>query len=283
MIYMLFVVTMYTICSSNDKYAVSKAKYNGSELTFLMAAGTLPFLTLTLPFSDLTFTLKAPTFLFILLATVCKYAEMASIAKVLKEMSVFEVKAWLGITLFASYFVDIFVYGQSFNWLKILCIVITVSGLIMIAKSGKTKVNYKKIALPLIFYLGAKFGYGFIMRAASSYISSTLTLFFALIILAVLMIPVAKPLKIAEKSPEGKKGILLVVLCKLPNALGLLGENALAAQSLTNYSFVQPLLLIVMFIREIFSKKGRPSGVGLIGSIACIVGIIGFQAVGILL
>ncbi len=38
---MTAVVAMYTICSLNDKYAVSKAKLNGSQLTFLMAAGTI--------------------------------------------------------------------------------------------------------------------------------------------------------------------------------------------------------------------------------------------------
>ncbi len=75
MLLMTAVVALYTICSLNDKYAVSKAKFNGSQLTFLMAAGTVPFLALLLPFSDRTFTLSPITFIFIILIAACKYFE----------------------------------------------------------------------------------------------------------------------------------------------------------------------------------------------------------------
>lgn len=283
MLLMLTVVALYTICSLNDKYAVSKAKYNGSQLTFLMAAGTLPFLAILLPFSDLTLTFTIPAFAFIILTALSKYLEFAMSAKVLEQMSAFELKAWLGLTLFASYFTDVLMYGDGLSLLKLLCIAVTAAGLVMIAKSGKNKVNYKKIALPLVLYLAAKFGYGFIMKAAEGYISSTLTLFFALIILAAVTFPAAKPHRIAAESPEGAKGLVIVILCKLPNALGLLGENAVAEQSLTNYAFIQPMILIVIFFMEFFSRKEKLSGFDLAGSIACIAGILGFQAAGMLL
>lgn len=282
MLIMLSVVALYTVCSLNDKYAVSKAKLGGSQLAFLMAAGTVPFLALLLPFFDRTFTLSPMTFIFILLIAGCKYFEFSMSAKILCEMSVFELKAWLGITLFMSYFTDIIMYSQNISILKILCIIITASGLIMIARSGRKKVNYSKIIIPLIICISVKFGYGFIMKAAENYISSTLTLFFALIVLALVLIPSAKPLSIAADSPEGRKGVLIVILCKLPNALGLLGENAVAAQSLTNYSFIQPMILIVIFILDLFRKSTRPTGMNLIGSVLCTLGILGFQAAGLL-
>ena len=49
---MLLVTVIFTLTSLNDKYAVSKCRYNGSELTFIMAAFTALFLTplLFLPF-----------------------------------------------------------------------------------------------------------------------------------------------------------------------------------------------------------------------------------------
>lgn len=247
MLIMLSVVALYTVCSLNDKYAVSKAKFNGSRLAFLMAAGTVPFLALLLPFFDRTFTFSPLTFIFILLIAACKYFEFAMSAKILSEMSVFELKAWLGITLFMSYFTDIIMYNQSISILKILCIIITAAGLIMIARSGRKKVNYLKIIIPLIIYIAAKFGYGFIMKAAENYISSTLTLFFALIVLALVLIPTAKPLTIASDSPEGRKGVLIVI-----------------------------------FTLDLFKKSTRPTGINLIGSILCVLGILGFQAVALL-
>lgn len=282
MLLMTAVVALYTVCSLNDKYAVSKAKFNGSQLTFLMAAGTVPFLALLLPFSDRTFTLAPITFVFILLIAASKFFEFSMSAKILEQMSVFELKAWLGLTLFMSYFTDIIMYDNKVSVLKILCILVTVAGLVMIAVLGKKKVDYPKIVVPLIVYIAAKFGYGFIMKAAEKHISSTLTLFFALIILAAVMIPSAKPLSIAAGSPEGKKGVMIVVLCKLPNALGLLGENAVAAQSLTNFSFIQPMILIVILMLDFVRKSTRPTGLNLAGSIVCVIGILGFQAAGLL-
>lgn len=282
MLTMIAVVALYTICSLNDKYAVSKAKFNGSQLTFLMAAGTIPFLALLLPFFDRTFTFSVPTLIFIILIAASKYLEFSMSAKILAEMSVFELKAWLGLTLFMSYFTDIIMYGQDISALKILCMVITAAGLVLIARSGRKKVNYSKIVIPLIIYISAKFGYGFVMKAAEKYISSTLTLFFALIILAVVLIPSAKPLSIAAESPEGKKGVFIVILCKLPNALGLLGENAVAAQSLTNYSFIQPMILMVVLALDLMRKNTRPTGSNLAGSVLCVIGILGFQAVGLI-
>lgn len=280
MLLMIVVVAIYTLCSLNDKYAVSKAKFNGSQLTFLMAAGTAPFLALLLPFSDRTFTFCLPSFIFIVLIAASKYFEFAMSAKILEQMSAFELKAWLGITLFMAYFTDNVMYGQGISVPKIICIIITAAGLVMIARSGRKAVNYRKIALPLTVYILARFGYGFVMKAAEGYISSTMTLFFALILLAVILIPSAKPLSIAAGSPEGKKGVALVVLCKLPNAFGLLGENAVAAQSLTNHAFISPMILVAILALDLLKKSTRPTGWNLAGSVVCVIGILGFQAAG---
>lgn len=282
MLLMITVVALYSITSLNDKYAVSKCKYTGPQLTFLMASGTVFFLLFTLPFSDMHFTISPMSFLFIGLIVLSKYLEFGMSARILAEMSVFELKAWLGLTLFMSYFTDVFLYGQDIKGLKILCIIITAAGLFLIAREGRKQVDYKKIALPLVLYLAAKFSYGFIMKAAESYISSTMTLLCALAILALIMLPAAKPLKIPKESPEGMKGMLIVLACKLPNALGLLCENRIAAESLTNYSFIQPMILIVMFVSGFFSQKEKPSKLSLAGSLCVIAGIFGFQAAGLI-
>ena len=73
---------------------------------------------------------------------------------------------------------------------------------------------------------------------------------------------------------------LIVLGCKFPNALGLLCLNRIAAQSLTNYAFVQPMILIVMFISDFFTKKEEKKPVcSIIGGLLVISGIFGFQAV----
>lgn len=282
---MLLVVAMFTITSLNDKYAVSKAKMNGYEMTFLMAAGTVVFMSAMLPFlkaDDRFITLCPQTIIAVLLIALCKLLEFAMSAKILVDMSVFELKAWLGITLFMSYFTDIF-RGEQLKALKLLFIGITAVGLVLVAVAGRKKVNYKKIAVPLVLYLLQSYGYGFIITGAEQYVSSTMTLYCALIVLALGLIPLAKPWAIAKHSPEGKKGVCLVLASKLPNAVGLLVMNYIAIISLTSYSFIQPMILVVIFIMGFIPKKksGEPteklSPVSLAGSIACVVGIIGFQ------
>lgn len=279
---MLAVVGLYTITSLNDKYAVSKAKYNGSQLTFFMAAGTVLFLLPLLPFADTTVTANWLAPVFVLLIALSKYLEFDMSAKILEYMSAFELKAWVGILLFVSYFTDVIIYSQTISIVKLLFIALTMAGLVMIAVSGREKVNYKKIAIPMLLYLAARFIYGFVMNAAEGIISSTMTLLFALIVLALVMLPSAKPWTVAKNSPEGMKGVIIVLLCKLPNALGLLGENAVAAESLTNFAFIPPMILIVIFIVGLFSKSTRPTGLNLAGSIVCIAGILGFQVAGMI-
>ena len=279
MLLMIAVVALYSITSLNDKYAVSKCKYTGSQLTFMMAAGTLFFLLFILPLSDTTFTVCPQSFLFIGLIALSKYLEFAMSAKILIDLSVFELKAWLGITLFISYFADVFIYGQDISLMKIFCIILTAAGLVLIAKESKKQVNYKKIAIPLVLYLSSRLIYGFVMRSAEGYISSTMTLFWALVILALLMLPSAKPHKMPKESPEGLKGMAIVLGCKLPNAVGLLLENRIAAESLTNFSFIHPMILVVMFVTGFFNRTEKYTKYSIAGGLCVIAGIFGFQAV----
>ncbi len=271
---MLMVVLCYTICSLSDKYAVAKIKFNGNELTFLMAAATALFMTFTLPFVDTRVVWGIPAVVAILLLTASKMLEFQMSALILQDMSAFELKAWLGICLFMSYFTDILMKTQGFSWLRLGFIAVTVVGLVLIAQSGRKKIRYGKIVLPLIVYLVAKYGYGFVIAAAEPYISSTMCLYFALILLVLILLPMAHPVRIFR---EKRNGGLFVVLTKIPNVAGLLGENAVIAVSLANYSFIQPMILVVLFFWGIARKEEEHDLLSVLGGIVCIVGIVGFQ------
>ena len=268
------VVLCYTICSLSDKYAVAKIKFNGNELTFLMAAATAVFMTITLPFVDTHVVWGLPAVAAILLLTASKMLEFQMSALILRDMSAFELKAWLGICLFASYFTDIAMKTQVFSWERLAFIAVTVVGLILIAQAGRKTIHYGKIILPLIVYLAAKYGYGFVIAAAEPYISSTMCLYFALILLALILFPVVHPVRLYK---EKRNGGLFVVLTKIPNVAGLLGENAVIAVSLANYSFIQPMILVVLFFWGIARKEEEHDLLSVLGGIVCIIGIVGFQ------
>lgn len=273
---MLFVVGCYTVTSLSDKYAVAKLKLNGNELTFLMAAATSFFMLFYLPFDSRLFVPSWQSFAAIVLMAVSKMLEFQLAAVILREMSAFELKAWLGITLFISYATDLInrTAALGFNTLiKFGFILVTTAGLFLIAKSGKKKINYRKILIPLIGYLLAKYGYGLVVNLTQSHISPSLSLFCALVILSAVLAPMAHPIKLVKEKP---KGTAFVALTKIPNVAGLVCENLVAAQSMSNYSFIQPMILVVLFFIQLIKREecGRRN---VAGGIICIAGIVGFQ------
>lgn len=271
-ILMLAVTACYTICSLNDKYAAAKANFSGDEFTFLMCSSMSVFLALSLPFQNLSFSLTWQSFLAVLLVAACKMLEFQMSARVLKQLSAFELKAWLGITLFASYFTDIF-FGSELSVFKLICIFATAAGLVFIARSSKGGVNYKQIILPLVLYLVSKYGYGLVIRSFSPYASSTMQLLPAMVIISLIMLP---RVHIRELIKNNRSGVVKVVLARIPNTLGMLLENAVISISLANYSFIQPMILVTLFVIGLIRREKR-SRLNLIGSIICIVGIVAFQ------
>lgn len=271
-ILMLAVTACYTICSLNDKYAAAKANFSGDECTFLMCSSMSVFLALSLPFQNLSFSLTWQSFLAVLLVAMCKMLEFQMSARVLKQLSAFELKAWLGITLFASYFTDI-LFGSELNIIKLICIFATAAGLVFIARSSKGGINYKHIILPLVLYLVSKYGYGLIIRSFSPYASSTMQLLPTMVIISLIMLP---RVHIRELIKNNRSGVVKVVLARIPNTLGMLLENAVISISLANYSFIQPMILVTLFVIGLIRREKR-SRLNLIGSIICIVGIVAFQ------
>jgi hypothetical protein len=271
-ILMLAVTACYTICSLNDKYAAAKANLSGDEFTFLMCSSMSVFLAASLPFQNLSFSFTWQSFLAVLLVAMCKMLEFQMSARVLKQLSAFELKAWLGITLFASYFTDIF-FGSELSVFKLICIFATAAGLVFIARSSKGGVNYKQIILPLVLYLVSKYGYGLVIRSFSPYASSTMQLLPAMVIISLIMLP---RVHIRELIKNNRSGVVKVVLARIPNTLGMLLENAVISISLANYSFIQPMILVTLFVIGLIRREKR-SRLNLIESMICIVGIVAFQ------
>ncbi|MBR4554025.1 MAG: hypothetical protein IKO27_00360 [Ruminococcus sp.] len=273
---MLMVVFCYTLCALNDKYAVSRAKLDRSELMFLMAAGTSVFLLFVLPFMETDFVWSWKILIPIALITLCKYTEFSVLPAILDGMSPFRLKSWVGLTLFMSYFTDVFFYGTALSAAGLIFVAVTFAGLALAAKADGRSTNYRRIWFRLLLYIVSKFGYGLAMRTTVHIFPNVLTLLAALIILVLISLPRISFKRMLAK-PEGKKGVIIVLAAKLPNTLGLLGENYTAARSLSNYSFIQPLILISLFVLAIADRKSKLPPPALIGGAVTVAGIVGFQ------
>ncbi len=271
---MLGVTACYTVSSLSDKYAASTAKLRGNEFTFLMCASMSVLLLFTLPFQKISFDASLAAFAGVALTALCKLLEFKTSAAVLREMSAFELKAWLGITLFISYATDVF-FGEAASVLKVCCLCLTAVGLVLIVRSDKKEsVNYRKLILPLALYLLSKYGYGLVIRSFSGSASSVMLLMPALAVSALLVLPFTDLSSYAKKP----KGTAVVLLARIPNTAGMLMENAVIAISLASFSLIQPLILVSLFLIGL-ARREESSRLNLAGSIICIIGAVGFRLV----
>ena len=97
----------------------------------------------------------------------------------------------------------------------------------------------------------------------------------ALVLAALAVLPGVSPKKLAKKSP---KGVLSVVLARIPNTVGMILENAVISISLTDYSLIQPMILVSLFVIGLIRREKR-SRLNLLGSVLCVLGIAGFRLV----
>lgn len=272
---MIGVAVLYAVCNVFDKKGISQYNLSGNEFTFFLAAPLAVFLTLALPFQNTYFVLSWQSFLAVALLTVQRFIEFQTAAIILKAISAFELKAWLGTTLIISYFTDL-LFGADFSLLKLFCLAAMVAGLVLIVKSEKkVKINYKSLILPLCLYIISKFGFGLIIKEFTPFVSSTLLMVLGHAIISILILPFLNFKKLFK---EKGKGIFIVSIARIPNSMALILESAVVMISLVSYSFIQPLVLIILFLTDIV-KKVPYSRLNILGSIICILSFIAFQLI----
>ncbi|MCH5267268.1 MAG: hypothetical protein J1E62_02895 [Lachnospiraceae bacterium] len=277
MIYLLITVLCYTICTISDKYSISKYRITPSEFTFLISASSCIFMVPAFFFTRNYFELSLNSFLTIALLSIDKIVEFSTSAAVLKKLSGFETKAWLGTAMFLSYFSDITFFHVDFSLLKLLCIFIVCGCLVAMVKDGKNegKNRYKGIGLILILYILSKYFYGIIIKIGSDSISPTISVYAALLVVTVIFWFKVKP---AELLKEKRGGTGIVFLTRIPNALGLVCENLLIGISLTMYSMEQPVILALLLFYS-FIRRENTSKLSMVSGIICLIAVFAFKLV----
>lgn len=277
MICLIITALCYTVCTISDKYSISKYELSGNEFTFLMGASSCIFMLPALFLTELRFDLSVGSFLTIVLLSVDKIAEFATSAAVLKKLSGFETKAWLGTAMFISYFTDIIFYDESFEAVKLLFIFIVCGCLFMMVRDGKNteQGRYKGIRLLLFLYILSKYFYGLIIKAGGGHISPTAGVYSAMIVITVIYFFRAD----VPGLVKGKlKGSVIVSLTRIPNIAGLICENILIGTSLTIYSMEQPVILALLLIWS-FIRRENTSRISVISGIVCLMAVFAFKLV----
>jgi hypothetical protein len=227
-----------------------------------------------LPF-DFYFHPTVETYILLGLFTICKVLEFKLTAFTLTELSAFELKAWLGLGVFISYFYDVIFNGTALRILSLILIAMTVLGLFLIANDSSKQINYRKIALGLVGVVIAKSGYGIVIHRLKDTCSSTLAMCVAFFLICFGMLFFYNPVAEFKKHP---KDVGKLASVRIINTIGSLIENYVAQISVISYSLIQPLILIVMFgINLLKLKDGKVSAKSIVGGIICIIGIVSLQ------
>lgn len=276
MLYLFLTALFFTVCTISDKYTISKYSLSSNDFTFLIAVSSCVFLLPAMLFTENFFRFSAGSVLTIIFVTIDKIAEFSASAAVLKKLSGFETKAWLGTALFLSYFSDIAFFGENFVLLRLLFIIITCGCLVFMVRDAKNtdKNRYKSIWFILILYILSKYFYGVIIKTAVD-VSPLLSLYISMVIITVIY-----PFKADLKGLFGKKrkGTAIVFFTRIPNTAGLILENILIGLNLTMYSLEQPLILAMLLIYSFFRREST-SKVSVISGIVCFAAILAFKLI----
>jgi len=134
----------------------------------------------------------------------------------------------------------------------------------MILKAGG---GQGKTVMFSVLYILSKFFYGLVLGMFSEGCSSLSILFLVMVMVALIQFPSVFPCGFFRK-----KGILLAVLSRLPNTLGLLAEAQAAVQNIFLYAMIQPMQLLILFIWSLVKKEER-SRMKLAGSMVSIIAV----------
>ena len=260
----------YTVSSIEDKRITSKLKCTPAEFAFIVSSATMAWLLLAIPFLGWGFSISIKNGLVLLALAAAKMTEFYTSSVLLKTVSAYELKAWLGINIVCSYFYN--AVGGVYAWNRwiILFSALLCIGIVMIVfgqhlPDRKRRGSRWALCLLCLLFIGSKFLYGLLFGLMSG--SETTSVFFVMLLTALIQLP-----KVHIRDLAGRKGMAGAVVSRIPNAAGLVLEALTAAQNVFLYAMIQPVQLAVLFLFSIAKKE--PMGKRkLVGSILCLLSV----------
>ena len=264
MLLVAITVFCYSISSVSDKQISGKLKCRQEEFAFIISTSTAIWLGLVLLFTGWEIEITLHNMILTFLLAVCKTAEFYTSAILLKTISVYELKAWLGVNISVSYFYNFYVGKADIEIIAVIFCILLLMGIWMILWSDK---NRKKTFLLCTAFILSKFLYGILVGMVSSGCSQTTVLFIVMLVVAAAQMP-----KISLRQVIKKEKISFAFLSRLPNAIGLLTEAAAAVQNIFLYAMIQPIQLLILFIYSLMKKEDMPK-MKFWGSVFCIFAV----------
>lgn len=272
MIGIMLTAACYTVSSIEDKRITSKLKCTPAEFAFIVSSATMARIGAAMPFIGWGFVFSMHNCLILLALAAAKIIEFYTSAILLKTVSAYELKAWLGINIVCSYYYNAINGVYAWNPWVILFSILLFIGIAMIVSGqnvSRKERRYSRWVLCLLFllFIGSKFLYGLMFGLMTHGCEATSVLFIVMLLTAFIQLS-----KIQIRDVTGRKGITGAVVSRIPNAAGLILEVFVAMQDVFLYAMIQPVQLAVLFLFSIV-KKEPMGGRKLAGSILCLLSV----------
>ena len=151
----ILTVACYTLSSLGDKQISQKLKCSPAEFAFIVSAASMMWLLFTIPFMGWGLTINVRNGVILLFLTGCKFLEFYTSAILLKSVSAYELKAWLGINIVISYLYNVVKGIYQWDFVVSLFFALLLVGIVLIMAgqrdlaekgegAGKKKLSKKK-------------------------------------------------------------------------------------------------------------------------------------------
>lgn len=272
MAYVLLTVACYTISSLGDKHISSRLKCSPAEFAFIVSSATMVWIGITIPFMGWGFQINIKNSLLLLSLTVWKVVEFYTSALLLKTVSAYELKAWLGINIVGSYFYNMFCGIYRADMRIIICSVVLLTGILMIMNGrgmsdSPEGSSFGRLCFLFLLFIISKFLYGLTLGQMTQGCKTTSVLLLVMLLTALLQLPQIRIGELARR-----KGIGGAAFTRLPNAAGLILEALVAMQNIFLYAMIQPVQLALLFVASLVKKESMGK-MKLAGSLLCIISV----------
>ncbi len=270
----IYIILIASFCNAIqtylDKYLVNLG-IKKKDYFYYICLLTIPFSLISSIIEIFTnsfkFSFKIIPFILLIIGMFLRYSKQISIVGCLTYLKPYEDQAYLSLNLLIAFLIDIILGIEKFSLLSIISILITITGVFLIANSKlKIKSLKKDIIIRIITTLLMNYITHFILK----YWSNSC---FMLLLNLLLSLIFFKDYKLSSYK-ENKKIIKYVFLEQIFGFSYLYLNNYLSFKSVTISSFIRPSsIIIVLLISLIKDKKSKPSLKEILGIILVALGV----------
>jgi len=272
-VYIILLASLFsTIGQYLDKHLVNLG-VSKKDYCYYMCLSTIPFTILMLIIEyftqQLRFYFYPLPFILILFAMFFRYKKLYTVVGCLKHLNPYEDSAYLSLSVILAYIIDLILKIETFNYISIISIILTITGVFILSSS---KLKIRNLQKSLIIRILSSLMMGYVTHYILQYWSNA---FYMLLLNLMLTLIFSKDYTI-KYNKEHSNIIKWVFIQQTFGFSFLYLSNYLSSNSVTLSSYIKPMSVIMVVILSMFIKQKdkKPNIRQIIAIILVIFGVV---------